>query len=33
MWVFSNFTGTGLNTQWLKEGESFFSPSSQQAAQ
>ena len=33
MWVFSNFTDNGFNTQLQKEGESFFSPSSLQAAQ
>ena len=33
MWVFSNFTDNGFNTHLLNEGESFFSPSSQQAAQ
>ena len=33
MWVFSNFTDNGFNTQLLKEGESFVSPSSQQAGQ
>jgi hypothetical protein len=33
MWVFSNFTGRGLSTQLLEEGESFFSHSSQQAVQ
>ena len=32
MWVFSDSTNTSFNTQLLKEGENFFSPSSQQAA-
>ena len=32
MWFFGNFKDNGFNTQLLKEGESFFSPSSQQAA-
>ena len=33
MRVFSNFTDNGFNTQLLKEGARFVSPSSQQAAQ
>ena len=32
MWASSNSTSNGFNTQLLKEGESFLSPSSQQAA-
>jgi hypothetical protein len=32
MWVFSDSTNNGFNTQLLKEGESYFSPSSHQAA-
>ena len=31
MWASGNYTSNGLKTQLLKEGESYFSPSSQQA--
>ena len=32
MWASGNYTSNGLKTHLLKGGESFFSPSSQQAA-
>ena len=32
MWVFTTFIRNDFNVWLLKEGESFFSPSSQQAA-